>query len=1031
MKLEQALVLNRFLGRLFGVDEFAALKPILERTQEGPAGDGQTHFFHALAGLKNLHVSEPDLARYDAQVIGYEHRLGLARGGIRFKYFQYLCALYTEIFLDRVTAAPEIFVRDLNGFLASLRSAETAVATFPEFLLTDLRRLAFFMATGSGKTLLMHVNLWQILHYLERGRHPEALVDRADRRAEFESVVLVTPNEGLSQQHLDEFRRSGIEAVHLTRRRVGTTLIGTSVGVVEIHKLTEEPSREGVSIVLEELGQANLVFVDEGHKGTGSEARTWKNRQKALSSRGFLVEYSATFAQAIGAASRAARQGLIEEYGKSILFDYSYRHFYDDGYGKDFRVLNVARARHERAPDLLLGGLLAFYRQLRLFREREAAFVPYGLEQPLWVFLGSSVNALYVRDGTRQSDVTAVVSFLKRFLEDEDWAVARINQLLRGDSGFIDAETRKDLFLDYLGPLVKTKPVALYREICGELFHGRGALEVWELKGAEGELGLRVSSPARRSTPYFGVINIGDAAAFRKHLGETLGRGVREDRFAVSLFSGIARPDSTINILIGSKKFIEGWSSWRVSAMGLLNIGRGEGPQVIQLFGRGVRLRGRRDSLKRSGALPDETPHPTDIEALETLLIFGWNANYIEAFRKILAEEDLGREVVIPTRPSFAELPELLAPSPRSGYVAGSETWVLAAEPPWLKIDFGPKITAFSGTTETSVEFSRQRTLDFGNPQTLGLLNLEALHSGLLEYKALRGYGNVFVPRAEVSRILASCSITVSDDDLGNAETLQIVALRVLTIYLDRFAARKEREAEARELEPAPWTAREEYAAYNVRVTDEALLGEIQALVRDRRRLESSADTLPLPRIHFDRHLFNPILLSPADYRSLELRVKPQGLRKTEKKFLEDLRTFWAAQRDRDAYRHLEIFVVRNLPRIGVGFFRRSGFYPDFIVWLRGGRSGETTVLFVEPHGMHHGGLSGNQDKIEAFRELRSLAARPAFRGRAVRLAGCIVTETPRDDIPGAEAKTWEELEREYGVFEQQGPYIEKILALT
>jgi hypothetical protein len=52
---------------------------------------------------------------------------------------------------------------------------------------------------------------------------------------------------------------------------------------------------------------------------------------------------------------------------------------------------------------------------------------------------------------------------------------------------------------------------------------------------------------------------------------------------------------------IGSKKFIEGWDCWRVSAMGLMHVGRAEGTQIIQFFGRGVRLKGYVWSLKRSG----------------------------------------------------------------------------------------------------------------------------------------------------------------------------------------------------------------------------------------------------------------------------------------------------------------------------------------------------------------------------------------------------------------------------------------------
>ena len=68
----------------------------------------------------------------------------------------------------------------------------------------------------------------------------------------------------------------------------------------------------------------------------------------------------------------------------------------------------------------------------------------------------------------------------------------------------------------------------------------------------------------------------------------------------MSLFADINNESSPVNILIGSKKFNEGWSSWRVSVMGLMNVGRSEGSEIIQLFGRGVRLKGFEYSLKRS-----------------------------------------------------------------------------------------------------------------------------------------------------------------------------------------------------------------------------------------------------------------------------------------------------------------------------------------------------------------------------------------------------------------------------------------------
>ena len=77
--------------------------------------------------------------------------------------------------------------------------------------------------------------------------------------------------------------------------------------------------------------------------------------------------------------------------------------------------------------------------------------------------------------------------------------------------------------------------------------------------------------------------------------------------------------------------------------MGLMNVGQTEGSQIIQLFGRGVRLKGYDLSLKRSGKsqLPEEVTRPKYIGVLETLSIFGIRADYMAQFRDFLEEEGL------------------------------------------------------------------------------------------------------------------------------------------------------------------------------------------------------------------------------------------------------------------------------------------------------------------------------------------------------------------------------------------------------
>src|SRR5690606_36381432 len=136
----------------------------------------------------------------------------------------------------------------------------------------------------------------------------------------------------------------------------------------------------------------------------------------------------------------------------------------------------------------------------------------------------------------------------------------------------------------------------------------------------------------------FGLVYIGDTNSLKRNIGASDHLIIREDKFSTSLFNQVNNESSDINILLGSKKFIEGWNSYRVSNMGLLNMGSTKGSQIIQLFGRGVRLRGYKNLMKRSQeliyeGLLNDSDVPPDIEVLETLNIFGIKADYVDTFR--------------------------------------------------------------------------------------------------------------------------------------------------------------------------------------------------------------------------------------------------------------------------------------------------------------------------------------------------------------------------------------------------------------
>ena len=79
-----------------------------------------------------------------------------------------------------------------------------------------------------------------------------------------------------------------------------------AVKVIEITKLVEQKRGGGVSVPVEAFEGRNLIFVDEGHKGSGGEV--WRGYREALAETGFTFEYSATFGQALARSSRILLQ---------------------------------------------------------------------------------------------------------------------------------------------------------------------------------------------------------------------------------------------------------------------------------------------------------------------------------------------------------------------------------------------------------------------------------------------------------------------------------------------------------------------------------------------------------------------------------------------------------------------------------------------------------------------------------------------------------------------------------------------------
>ncbi|MCY3709959.1 MAG: DEAD/DEAH box helicase family protein [Caldilineaceae bacterium] len=916
---------------------------------------------------------------------------------ITLRYFQYLAALYTEIYLDRYHRSPAALLDSLNKHVGKINSGHRAGGRVEKFQESDLRKLAFWMATGSGKTLLMHLNYRQFLHYY---------------REHLDNILLITPNEGLTRQHLDELEASRIPARGFDQDEAG--LFGQeadAVLVIDIHKLVSEKRGQGVTVPVEFFEGYNLIFVDEGHKGSGGEA--WREVRDKLGEEGFTFEYSATFGQALTAARNDA---LTAEYGKAIAFDYSYRFFYDDGYGKDFHIINLQQeTTTTHADTLLLANLLSFYEQQLVFADQSTELRPYNLEQPLWLFVGSSVTTL-------RSDVLTVARFFHRMLSEAAWATKMIGRLLDGNSGLFD-EYGYDVFkgkYPYLRNGGSTSASVIYQDMLARTLHtpSGGGLHIADIRGSKGELGLKASG----SDDYFGLIYIGDTSAFKKLVTNAEpGITVEEDAISGSVFAEIDKADTTIEVLIGSRKFIEGWNSWRVSNMGLLNIGQNEGSQIIQLFGRGVRLRGRNMTLKRSSALAVEENHPEQIGLLETLNIFAVRANYMAQFRDYLEREGVPTEE--PLQMSFCIRPNteflnkgLVIPRVDSERDFKSETQVVLEYDdriPPVYMDVSARVLSLeseqSGVDEARASSGETTKIP---PESLALVDWNKTYLSLITHKEQNGMHNLVVRPDALKNIMKADPCVyqlIAEESLARPanieewKRLQDTVSGILRQYADKFYRRSRERWESAHMIYKDLDETDANFRFNANLsdgrgryvvgvprTDQGLIEEIEALIADCRALYE-CESASLPRIYFDRHLYQPLLVDNA---GKQLKMSTPGLTESEQRFVKDLKEYWD-EKKAERLADVEIYLLRNQSRgSGVGFFEGSGFYPDFILWVKEG--GSQRIIFVEPHGMIYENAPEYSDKINLHEKLKQLSKKmsgqPALDN--VTLDSYIISET-------------------------------------
>ena len=817
-----------------------------------------------------------------------------------------------------------------------------------------INRMSFWMATGSGKTLII-IKLIDLLGRLIQreeipqndilflAHRPDLLEQFKNHVEEFNSFNFETKITLKSLKDYDSVKRDNI--LPFAKNEI-------TVFYYRSDLISDERKESIVNFKNYDNDGKWYILLDEAHKGDREDSKR-QILYSILSRNGFLFNFSATFTDPRDYAT--------------CVFNFNLSKFIEEGYGKHIYIsgteVTAFRDKNyfseiEKQKIVLKTLILLTYINKHFKQIKEVDKTLY--HHPLLLTLVNSVN-------TQEADLKLFFLELKNIAKNEirsdliEEAKKELEKEFEGNPQYefedINININKELF--------KT---IVYKDILTEVFNADkpGNIEVLKIPGNKSEIIFKLQTS---ETP-FGLIKIGDISGWLKEkLG---GYEITESFENESIFKKINHDDSEINILMGSRAFYEGWDSNRPNIILFINIGVGSDAKkfVLQSVGRGVRIEPQKNKRKRilnlynAKEIKEEILNKIrqNILPLESLFVFGTNAENLKEIIKALKEEsqerDLGQEFVINKDagnrllliPVYKESDKIFAeekditPHRISRYdfnlanvmfnYIGEKITLAKYE---CDVKVLKKIKESFETEEKYFDFSEARSID--DP---GLLI-----DRILNYFNVRGKEFDKFKRLE-NEIVHFKRIKFSDGEKFD----QII---------DKIREVREAPEKKQRLE-------EEFDKRQLSFDD--MLKESQSL-KDSQDFDYKDKKLEIKYIQ--NHYYIPVIISEegkVDYINHIIDVE------SEAKFIKGLEDY--LQKENNLFKQFDWWMFSKLDEtlddVYIPYYNQdknsiAKFKPDFIFWMQKG--GDYIILFVDPKGTEH---TDGYRKIEGYKKLFEFA---------------------------------------------------------
>lgn len=797
-----------------------------------------------------------------------------------------------------------------------------------------INRMSFWMATGSGKTLVI-VKLIELLGKLI-----------AEKELPTGDILFLAHRDDLLDQfksHVEDFNSSNFDTkINLKNLRDYESVKHDNVLTFAKNEITvfyyrsDLISDEHKEKIVDFKNYDNdghwYILLDEAHKGDKEDSK----RQifySILSRNGFLFNFSATFTDP---------RDFV-----TCVFSFNLSRFIEEGYGKHIYVssteINAFRGQDDfstidKQKIVLKTLLLLTY--INKYSEKIREIDNSLYHRPLLLTLVNSVNK---PDADLQLFFREIESIAKQEPDKNIFAQA-MNELIAEFSAnpIFNFEENQKVILN----IEELKKIQ-YQDMLKYVYNTQnsGAIEISFRPSDKSQVAFKLTT----SDKYFALIKTGEMP---KWLRDELDRFNINQRFEdEGFFQTINRDDSDINILMGSRSFYEGWDSNRPNLLLFVNIGVGSDAKkfVLQSIGRGVRIEPQKNMRKRlqnlfnTGIVNNQLFEQVKdlILPIESLFVFGTNAENLKEIIATLKEEkqdkDLGDLFIV--NPETQDR-LLLVPV----YKTIERIFAEEENPQKYPISCDD----FKLTSQFYEILSDKVAIAKYDCEVRVLKKAKESFVKKYKYYNFNEINSLSEPELILGRIFNYLSVKNKELEEFKELENEIVHFRKIRFsdgekYYEEIREKIEimkhyREKQTKLAEQYGKISREEY---NKQI----------ALLEQAENFEMGNQKIKIK--YLANHYYLPVIVSEAekiDYLTHIINVS------SEVKFIEDLEKY--LDKPNNVFTQFDWWMFskidQTLDEIGIPYYnhkenRIDNYHPDFIFWMQRGKG--YLILFIDPHG--------------------------------------------------------------------------------